>query len=465
MARLYNLFELLTRFGLEVDTSGNMDCPFCGEKKKLHIKPTGDKWRCPKCDSSGKVLHFFAMYQLGHRLGETKKERWDVWRQLSEYMGDSFDSPSRKTLRPPPSIFQIPKVPVASDNHLDAVYRVIQGMPELRLTPEHRAALLKRGLTDDVIVRNGYCSISRKTPIPPYIVDLYNKEGGNGRQRKVAHWISPQLLQLGLLIGQAVAYHGLTPQGVPGFFKFGSQWCYYCIPGLMIPTRNIKGQIVIWQVRCDENTKSKYKTVSKADLPGHVTEGVSRCHFPLGNAPLVPGSKVVITEGPLKGDVACHLVPMQAIYACIPGVSNISDLIANVKTFRKAGITVVLNAFDMDKLVNPNVQKSCWNLHDALRKERMQVRNWNWDEDYAYRKLEAMYMVAKHVGVQLPKIQKQYSVFDKLSIVCAELSNKGIPTCIIVPAKKQGQKDDKVYWDPATKGIDDYALTALQKKR
>jgi ribosomal protein L37AE/L43A len=464
VARLYTLFELLTRFGLEVDTSGNMDCPFCGEKKKLHIKPTGDKWRCPKCESSGKVLHFFSMYQLGQKLGESKKERREVWKLLSEFMGDSFDSPSRNTLKAPPSTFQIPCVPVASDNHLDAVYRVIQGMPELRLTPEHRAALLKRGLTDAVIARNGYCSISRKTPIPPYIVDIYDKEGGNGRLRKVAHWISPQLLQLGLLIGQAVAYYGLTPQGVPGFFKFGSQWCYYCIPGLMIPTRNIAGQIVIWQVRCDEGN-IKYKTVSKADLPGHVTEKVSRCHFPLGNAPLNPKTKVVITEGPLKGDVACHLIQKQAIYACVPGVSTIEDFLANARHFRKAGITEVLDAFDMDKLANPNVMRSCSKLHDALRRERLRVRNWNWDEDYAYRKLNAMYMVAKHHGVQLPPIKTQYSVFDKLGIVCSALSSKGISTYVTVPAKKRGQKDDKVYWDPSTKGIDDYALTVVRKKQ
>lgn len=460
--RVYSLEELLTRLGFEWNASGNMDCPFCGAKKKLHVNFQTEKWRCPICDSAGRTAHFFAKYQYGIEMKHAPKEKFvEIQKKICEFMGDSYAVPAtpKRSSRP-----EIPVVPVASDKHLDAVYRIMQSIPALQLTPEHRSALLKRGLTNDAIARNGYCSISRKISIPAQIVELYNREGGNKRLKEVIHWVSPQQVQLGLLIGQVVASHGISPKGVPGFFRFGSQWCYYCIPGVMIPTRNINGQIVIWQVRCDEGN-IKYKTVSKAGLPGHVTEKVSRCHFPLGNAPLKPKTKVVITEGPLKGDVACHLIPKQAIYACVPGVSTIEDFLANTKHFRKAGITEVLDAFDMDKLVNPNVMRSCSKLHDALRKERLKVRNWNWDEDYACRKLAAMYMVAKHLGIQLPPIPKQYSVFDKLGIVCSVLSSKGVPTYIVVPAKRRGQKDDKVYWDPSTKGIDDYALTVAKKQQ
>lgn len=97
-------------------------------------------------------------------------------------------------------------------------------------------------------------------------------------EKKAAH------IQLGLYVANCLEREGHSLQGIPGFFKFGSHWCLTYSPGILIPTRNIQGQIVIWQVR--RKYEPKYLTLSCGSLPGAVTDTVSRCHFPLGNSPL-----------------------------------------------------------------------------------------------------------------------------------------------------------------------------------
>lgn len=454
--------ELLDRLGLEYTSRGNLlICPFCGSKKSLHFNDDKGMWICPKCKprSSGKVLHFYARYVLNMDvLPSSKTERGKLSKELCEFMGYESVEP-HKAVQPSIDKRKANRVSVAPDAQLHAVYSEMQNYPLLQLTPAHRKELLKRGLTAEAIDRNGYCSMPEDFDnVAPYI-DLYEKEGGEKTRQKIfAKWRYPaKYIQIGLAIAAALLSKGLELQGVPGFFKFGQSWCYWVNPGIMIPTRNIKGEIVVWQVRRKVVRRSdpKYITNHCGSLPGAVTDSVSRCHFPLGNAPMGPDVPFVFTEGPLKGDVASCLMGTPAFFAAIPGITVIQDFLSHVEDYRAAGVQVAKNGLDMDKLTNPNVREGSEKLMKELQMRGMAVRQMYWGERYARYKLTTLIQLAKLHNVVLPDIA-HLCVFDQLCEMAITLEKANIMAC-----QYNRGPNDKIsfYWDPETKGIDDYYLS------
>lgn len=448
-----SLAELRSKLGIEVNSRGYADCVFCGGKKKLHFKDDEGFWRCPVCRSSGRTLHLYARYQLGmETLPDDKKERAKLSKQLSEFMGYTDPEIRKNRPAPPP---KAPKQPVASDEQLHTVYSALASLAEFRLTAEHKQALKKRGLTGSIIERNGYRTYPTKTRVPAQIVNLYNQVDPALRaglsSKKAAQ------IQFGLHVAQELELRGHNLEGIPGFYKFGPHWCLSYHPGIMIPTRNIHGQIVIWQVRKDYGD-TKYITLSCADMPGAVTDNVSRCHFPIGNAKLdTPGVKVIFTEGPLKADVALALTKDPCIFAAIPGVSNTKDLLRNCKALTDAGITTMFNALDMDRYTNHNVREPAADLCAAIGKRGIQVIPMCWGEQYAVKTLDAYASIAKLRGVQVPPIDYRATVFEKLDNVSASLHKAGIEYGKDLPKAIR-------HWEPQTKGIDDYLYSKIQRK-
>lgn len=449
--RDYSLEELLDRLRMSYTDSGKMDCPFCGTRRKVNLNFETNFWRCPKCESSGGVLHLFARLQLGiEELPADKEKKGEIAMQLREFMdGGCSASPSAapKPKKPPRPVIQ-----VAMDEDLNAVYTAMQKIPALQLLPEHKQDLLKRGLTEDVIRRNGYLSIPEIMPAPDLYVRMYEEQGGEERRRHTLRKLTPQQIIFGLLIAHSVESQGLSLQGVPGFFKFGERWCYWCPPGMLIPTRNINGQIVIYQVR--QKAHPKYMTVSWENLPGHVNVPVSRCHFPLGNAPLSKETPVLVTEGPLKADIACFLWGKPAVFAAIPGISTTSDLLRYSEMFKSAGITEVNNALDMDRLTNPNVRKGSKKLVKNFRERGIVLRDLYWGTQYATYSLLSLSVLARHRNVPV-KIHPKSNVFEQLNHLAAAMEAASINAFI---HKDDNGKKVEQFWDPETKGIDDYLL-------
>lgn len=456
-----SMSELLDHLSLEYTANGNMNCPFCGGKKTLHVKMEDNTWRCNKCNVSGGVLHFYARYVLGQEsIPSSKTERGKLSKELQEYMGCT-DIGEVRTAHTAVSKPKQPKIPVVSDQQLNAVYSAMAEMPVLRLSEEHKKSLMKRGLTQEAIVSNGYRSMPEDFPNTASYISLYEKEGGDKTRRIIFDkWRYPvKYIHLGLMIAAHLTDKGFDLKGVPGFYKFGESWCFWVNPGILIPTRNLHGEIVIWQVRRKvvRAGDPKYITNHCSLLPGSVTDSVSRCHFPKSNTSCTAMKSVKFTEGPLKADVAVCLSDEPVIFAAVPGINTTKDLLGCVEDFRKAGIHTMQNCFDMDKLTNPNVRNGSERIMQELQEMGMEVQQCYWGERYANYKLRSLQMIAKLRNVPLPDVEN-LCVFDQLCAVAQTLENANIFACEF--QKNNGDKTG-FYWEAETKGIDDYYLSSL----
>lgn len=459
--RKYTLIELIDRLGLDYTANGKMDCPFCNKKKKLNLDFEGERWRCPACNTGGSVLHFFAAYHLGYLLPKhpSKSESAAVLKELRPFM-DGYNSTTSTTV---PKVKPRAKVSIAPDFLLDAVYSVFAKIPALKLLPPHKDNLLARGLNEETIRRNGYLSVPENYRFPDFYIKLYEDSGGDKMRKKIcsdAHCnLKKEQVIMGLMIAHYVQTEGLEPRGVPGFFEFGDRWCFWNVPGILIPTRNMKGQIVVWQVRKDKTPKTKkamrYITVSYGALPGHVTDTVSRCHFPLANSPFSEKAPVLLTEGPLKADVATYLLGKPVTFIAIPGINTTVDLYRLPPVLLEAGISRIYNAFDMDRLTNINVRTGSAAIVAEFQKQGVTIAPLYWGQQYAADKYMSLSLLAhaRNVRYQEPSCG---NIFERLNAVASALDSAGVKHSTF--RKANGEEVD-CYWDPTTKGIDDYQLT------
>lgn len=445
----YSLRELADRLGLQYDSAGKVDCPFCGKRRGLDLDFTKDAWRCPKCGASGYVLNLYARCIQGiETLPEDKDQRRELAMHLREFMGDS----SNADLPKPP---KQKKIPVAPDARLAEVYDCLMEHSALQLTPAHKESLMARGLSEAAILRNGYRSIPdpEATAVPEAYHTMYEECGGDDTRKTTVGWLSQGQILLGLMIGSYIVHNVGEPNGVPGFFRFGQRWCYWVIPGILIPTRNMEGKTVVCQVRKDTVRSRKdirYITVGSKLLPQHPTESISRVHFPLGNAGLSPDIPVIITEGPLKADVACDLYGAPVTFAAIPGICTTKDLLRYSKQFLDAGVSVINNGLDMDRLTNPNVRRGSRRLAASLAECGISFQDMFWGEDYATGKMMAFELIARFRQISVP--DSDGTVFGRLDAAAAALSEA------MIDVSSTTQNGDSVYWEPETKGIDDYLL-------
>lgn len=445
-----SLQELRAKLGIETDSRGYIDCPFCKGKKKLHFSDERQDWNCFVCHSSGKSLAFYSKYVLGIELPDDKTERSKISDELQKFMG--YDDPQT----PRPKVAPIPTRPKrlpASDSQCHAVYTAMASLAMFQLHPDHKKELKRRGLSGPVIEQNGYRTFPFKTNIPPHIVALYNsvdpKLRRNHSEKQAAH------IQMGLLVAQLLQEKGHKLDGIPGFYKFGNHWCLFYLPGLMIPTRNIYGEIIRWQVRCNYGD-AKYRTFSCKELPGAVTDDIARCHFPLKNTPLSKDIRVIFTEGPLKADVAISLSDDPCAYMAIPGVNMYEALMRHCEQLKQAGVTEVYNALDMDKLTNRNVREGSAKIEAEFAQRGLRVIPMYWAQQYAAQQLMLYMSIAYARGIQIPAHNYRLSVFEKLNLVADALNRADIDPGRAAPGAQ--------HWESETKGIDDYLYSCLVRQ-
>lgn len=295
-------------------SSYQVKCPFCGDSKyHMNINTVKNTYYCFSCGGSrtgGGALDLYGRVALGKELIPGKAEdggngsylyakladALGMQRGVVHYARNNGNSQKDYGIRP------------ASDENLNRAYSALLNIRELSLTNFHREKLMERGLDRVSIERNGYRSVL------PYfdwgsvfwedaaeygrlgIYDAAMKYRQLRRQRK-------NILVGGYVVARILERQGISMEGVPGFFRLNDRWVFRLEPGMLIPTRNRDGLIVGLQTRKDDGD-IRYMTVSSKDFPGGVTEKISRAHFPLANAPLTENSKILITEGPLKADVA-----------------------------------------------------------------------------------------------------------------------------------------------------------------
>jgi len=213
---------------------------------------------------------------------------------------------------------------------------------KLNLSPEHRENLLKRGLTDEEIVKRNYKTLSLpgRSKLGKYLISRFDVE---------------------------------TCSSVPGIYLKSednkSWWSIAGSPGILIPVRDIKGRIVACKIRRDDGRDPRYTSLSSKKYGG-ASPG-SKVHVSLYGGKTTTAR---LTEGELKADVSTCLSGVLTI--SIPGVSNWRQA---VPVLQEMGVKTVLLAFDMDAPNNFNVARALSNTFDALNKEGfdVQLERWN----------------------------------------------------------------------------------------
>jgi hypothetical protein len=213
----------------------------------------------------------------------------------------------------------------------------------MSLSPEHRKQLAERGLYDLAISRRGY----RTMPL----------RGRAAICRQIA-------TQVGL-------------GGVPGFFRKRegkcSWWTLAGSPGLLIPVRDVDGQLGAIRIRPDSPTGPKYIWLSSCGREDG-TACPTCCHVarPLGS---VTDPRLFITEGELKADIASDR--LGAVVVSVPGVGSWRKGVNVVREMAPPGGEVVV-AFDMDARMNRHVAAHERELVASLHDEGFAVLNASW---------------------------------------------------------------------------------------
>jgi hypothetical protein len=227
----------------------------------------------------------------------------------------------------------------------------------LTLSKEHRRHLNEvRGLTDEQIDKLQY----RSTP-PFYSC------------KKIARVLREK---------------GCTLEGVPGFYMKDGEWTvkfYSKTAGILIPVRGIDGLIRGMQIRLDvpikdegadaDKSGTKYIWLSSAGKEMGVSSG-SPVHFvgdPFARA-------VYLTEGFLKADVAHFL--MNRSFIAIAGVNNTAQLELMFTLLKENGTEIIVEAADMDKFRNENVDRGVSNIYLIAKKCGLELRRLTWNPNY-----------------------------------------------------------------------------------
>lgn len=442
------------------DTDYHVVCPFCGQEHEhrtrytMHIDEFKNCYYCYKCSGGDKgtgVLDLYGRVRFGtpHRKGRDGN-------------GTALMNALKEELSGAPAVLQesatrrrtegVPSSAIAKDDVLDKTYSFFLGFSPFALSAEHGKKLLKRGLNRQTIARNGYRTIPADTrwvnQYPKY-VELYDKVGIEAERAKNSKTRDEQRCNMvaSFVLGCVMRKEGLVLKGVPGAFRMCGYWLFRYEPGMFIPTRNMDGQIVCAQIRKDTGNV-RYKTLSSSGRPYAVQRGISRVHFPLANSSPQEASEVLVTEGPLKADVAAFLYKRPVLWMALHGANNTRDFADNLPKLASAGVAKVGNALDMDKLTNPNVQKACVTLRGVIRASGLGYYQKLWDESCAKRKVAELGKLCEEAKLDIPPSD---SVFVRLASMTDALR---ACKCKIPSAVQE--------WDSATKGIDDY-LNSMQR--
>lgn len=142
---------------------------------------------------------------------------------------------------------------------------------------------------------------------------------------------------------------------------------------LHLSVRAADGRVQGIQIRRDNAERMKYAWMSGAGKP-YGTGARSWIHVAGDRS----RKEAVITEGPIKGDVA-SLLTGGMLFICLPGVNAVSFL---HDTLRELRVTQVWEAFDMDKRCSPQVQAAVIRLRQELKKTGIPCRMMAWNPAY-----------------------------------------------------------------------------------
>lgn len=322
----FPILQTARKSGLVINDAGSqvhINCPFCGDsKRRLYLYSNTEQYHCFHCGAHGNAVSLYAR--------RTGLSYATAYRELAADEMLHF---------PLPAVQKPPEHEPAGIEQRDAVYRALLDL--LPLSAEHHQNLSGRGLSDQAIAANGYRSL----------------QDGKELRDKIAAQLSSRY----------------DLNNVPGFYFRDGIWRFCAYSGLLIPIRNVSGRIQGIQIRRENTERMKYVWLSSAGKP-YGTAARSWIHV-TGNC---AQNTAVITEGPLKGDVA-SVLSGNALFICVPGVSAIKYL---PDTLKGLHLTSVQEAFDMDKLRNPQVLAARKRLRQVVADCGLPCKTLIWSENY-----------------------------------------------------------------------------------
>lgn len=217
---------------------------------------------------------------------------------------------------------------------ISGVYKELVSI--LGLSKEHREHLRSRGLKDNHIDRAEYCTLPPKD------------------RAKIA---------------KTLANYCNAPLEIPGIYRKtenGKSWLSFTGPaGILIPIRNLDGDIVALKVRRDESDipGPKYTYISSNYHGGPSPS--QTLHWPLfeGSNP----GEIRFVEGPLKADICNTMSPTYSV-----GLPSANSWLAGIYELQKyekeaEKVNTVRIAFDSDWETNPHVNNALTSFKRALK--------------------------------------------------------------------------------------------------
>lgn len=360
----------------------DVDCPFCGRKRKLNVNNTPGKLvaRCNKCGWYGGILKFHGDLNSISDLREAKR---DIEKKLSlDYSSEEYKKRSEMVRKAAEKAEKEEvTLPLAERS------RLYNRMGQfLKLDQDHYNDLRKRGLSSLFIEARGY-----KT-LPTYQDDRY--------------CLARQMLSAGYNV-----------KNLPGFYQDDKG--DYCLKkftrGFLIPVRSLSGEIEGYQIRkdndkikkvthkdkqgniiLDENGKPKlfydnkfWSLSSPTEKNGGKMHGV--CHYAGAYiwdddreqlVPVIKKKSVKFTEGPLKADCYYFLTgePMLGIL----GADNAKQLKKKLEELLVyyPNIDTVEDCLDMDYLENPNVERAIEKIKATIEEMGLKYIRRTWNPEY-----------------------------------------------------------------------------------
>ena len=317
--------------------SFDIDCPFCGSKRKFNVNPRKNVARCNKC--SGDTGYNTVTLHAELTGLSTKEAYKDLLRRWNGLSGDE-QVEIKKKKEAAQAVKEIMPAPIEVR---DIVYRRL--LSQLDLSKKHREDLIKRGLTDEEIEKGLYKTV----PV------------------------------CGLHSLASYAIKGIEfdeNHGIPGFVDISNPKKVLLRPrknGYFVPVLTIDGLISGMQIRYDnlkptasDKEREMYKKYSWYSSSEKDTGcGVSGCeniHF-AGDWSTVPKA-CCLTEGVLKADIAAYLSGKP--FMGLVGVNNVGQLTQTLTSLSEKGLESVYIYVDMDYRDKREVKKALDNIKKKI---------------------------------------------------------------------------------------------------
>lgn len=316
-------------------------CPFCGDSKNprnghLYLNTATNQYYCVRCGTGGYAISLYSKM-----LGISNYEAiCDI----------ATGSVTRINHSPAPLFYEENEIAPLEERHV--VYSELLNL--LHLDSDHIENLTARGLPLQYIAEKRY----RSVPTEDEAVEITKK-----------------LLSMGLSI-----------KGVPGFYKNDQgDWTFLTHGGYFIPVRDYEGKIQGLQIRCNRASGKRYIWFSSRKY-NEGTRAKSWAHIARGHKEFL-----IITEGPLKADVASYF--SGATFIGVPGVNAIQGIVEAINSIPRKYRQQIYVAYDMDLKTNIHIKNAQKKLLTLLKenfpKTKIHPLNWPLDhgkgiDDYYY---------------------------------------------------------------------------------